>query len=246
VSGPLWEVLRHADRLACQTDGAFDVTVGPLVKLWRRARRRKALPEPERLRRARRSVGYRHMVLDTKRRTVQLMRPDMRLDLGGIAKGYAADAALAVLARRGISRALVDASGDVAIGDPPPQRRGWRIEVARLDAKAKQPGRYLMLANCAVATSGDAFQHLAINGRRYSHILDPRTGIGLTTPSSVTIIAPDAVTADSLASAVSVLGPTAGLKLIHSRKRVEVLIVRRVAGQVKTSESPGFAKHLAK
>ena len=242
VGDDLWRVLSRAQSLAAETDGAFDVTVGPLVQLWRRARRNKKMPAAERLAQARRSVGYRHVRLDPRRHAARLMRGGMRLDLGGIAKGDAADQALAVLARRGVTRALVDASGDVAVGDPPPGKTGWRIGVAPLDKPQGPPSRTLVLARSAVATSGDAFQYVELDGVRYSHILDPRTGLGLTTRSSVTVIAPDGLTADSLASAVSVLGPREGLKLIAKKQGTECLILRRVDGKIETHQSAGFEK----
>src|SRR5690606_33737492 len=121
-------------------------------------------------------------------------------------KGYAADEALQVLKSHGITRAMIDASGDIVLGDPPPGDRGWRIGIAPLESPDAPPSRFLVLRNASVATSGDAFQHVLIDGKRYSHIIDPHTGLGLTEPASVTVIAADGITADSLASAVNVLG----------------------------------------
>ncbi len=224
VSRDLSFVLGRSLELSKRTAGAFDVTVGPLVKLWRRARRRKQLPSADRLAAARNVVGYKFVRLDSQSLTVALLKPDMRLDLGGIAKGHAADEALAELRRHGISRALIDGSGDIVVGDPPPGKPGWSIQIAPLQAAANAASRNLLLCNCAVATSGDAYQFLEIGGKRYSHILDPHTGLGLTDRSSVTVIAPDGVTADSLASAVSVLGPERGLKLIEQSKGTAALI----------------------
>ncbi len=224
VSDDLWTVLRHAQQLAERTHGAFDVTVGPYTSLWRRAKRRKELPTAGRLAAARAAVGFEFLRLDEKTRTAKLLRPGMRLDLGGIAKGYAADEALRVLCQHGIRRGLVDGSGDIAIGEPPPGQSGWRIGIAPLERDAA-PSRYLLLARQAIATSGDAWQHVEIDGVRYSHIIDPKTGLGLTTPSSVTVVARNCTTADSLASAVSVLGPSAGLTLIDKSCGCEAMIV---------------------
>ena len=156
VSEDLWRVLTTAQSLSERTKGAFDVTVGPLSKLWRRARRQRKPPSPRRLEAARAAVGYRHLRLGPDRRTVQLLRPDMRLDLGGIAKGYAVDGALTALRNLGLRRALVDGGGDIAAGDPPPGREGWKIAVSSLDPTAP-PTQFLRIANAAVATSGDAF-----------------------------------------------------------------------------------------
>ena len=214
VSDPLWAVLRRSQDLALETGGAFDVTVGPYVKLWRRARRQKQLPSPERLAAAKDAVGFAHVQLDPDRHAVRLLKPNMRLDLGGIATGYAVDEMLRVLREHGISRAMVDASGDIGAGDPPPGEVGWKIAIALPSAKAVL-NQYVLLSNRAITTSGDAFQFVEIGGKRYSHIVDPHTGLGLTDHSNVTVLAADCITADSLATAVSVLGPDEGLRLIE-------------------------------
>lgn len=261
VSPDLLRVLRHAVELSQKTDGAFDVTVGPLVRLWRIARRKKQMPEPAALREAQSRVGYRNVRLDAEQQTVELLRDGMRLDLGGIAKGFAGDEALAVLRRHGITRALVDGSGDVVLGDPPPGRRGWIVDVddrvqkppepgakptdqpvvgARVPWDPPQPTR-LRLSNAAVATSGDAFQFVEINGRRYSHIIDPKTGLGLTRSSSVTVIAKTGIEADSLASAVSVVGPEQGLKLLGCRTAAARIVHWR-GDEMQTTRSQSFAQ----
>jgi thiamine biosynthesis lipoprotein len=242
VSQDLWYLLHCAQALSRQSGGAFDVTVGPLTKLWRRAHRRRELPPSDRLEKARAAVGYRHVDLDDRQKTVRLTRPEMRLDFGGIAKGYAADQALKVLREMGMPRALVNASGDISAGDPPPEAKGWKIGVAPLEPGGP-PSRFLRLANSGIATSGDAFQYVEIAGRRYSHIVDPRTGLGLTIRSSVTVIAPDGTTADSLASAISVLGPAAGLGLLEKTRGATALIVIEEDGKFRTVASPGFAKY---
>ncbi len=224
LSDELWRVLAASQDFAAKTGGAFDVTVGPYVRLWRRSRRQRELPTAERLAEARAAVGYQKLRLDPLHRTAQLLAPNMRLDLGGIAKGYAVDEALAVLRKRGIARALIDASGDVGVGDPPPGKEGWTIAVIPLSAEG-MPSREIQLANAAVATSGDAFQFVEIDGQRYSHIVDPRTGLGLADRSGVTVIAGDCLTADSLATAVSVLGVTAGMELVEATPGVAAFIV---------------------
>ena len=237
VSPELFFILKRALALSKASDGAFDVTVGPVVQLWREARRSRTLPDPAQLAAARERVGWQSVRLDEKHRTVELLKPDMRLDLGGIAKGYAGDEALRVLKRHGITRALIAAAGDIVVGDPPPGRNGWRIGIAPLDSPEGPPSRYLRLENAAVSTSGDAFQYVEIDGVRYSHIIDPRTGLGLTTRSSVTVVAKDGITADSLASAVSVLGPERGLKLVESCEGAAVLLVALQGKQPRTIES---------
>jgi thiamine biosynthesis lipoprotein len=224
VSEDLFEVLQRSRDLSERTAGAFDVTINPVVKLWRRARRNGELPPRARLDEALERVGWEKMTLDPQARTVQLSKQGMRLDVGGIAKGHASDAALARLREFGITRALVAGAGDIVVGDPPPGAAGWTIGIAPLDP-SRAPDRYLSLRNAAVSTSGDAERYVEIDGVRYSHIVDPRTGLGLTGRSSVTVVAPDGTTSDSLATAISVLGPDRGLSLAEEAEGVEVLIV---------------------
>ena len=237
VSDDLWTVLERGQRMAERTDGAFDVTVGPLVNLWRRARRKQELPSPELIAEMRARVGFRNLKLDGKLRTAELLIPDMRLDVGSIGKAYAVDAALAVLKTRGITRALVGGSGDMAAGDPPPGLPGWRIEGAALDAPDAPPPRIVHLANRGIATSGDVFQRVEIDGKRYSHIVDPHTGLGLTDHSLVTVIAPNCFTANCYTTSASVLGPERGLKLIDGTPGIAGLLVRKPGEKIEFVES---------
>ncbi len=243
VSRELFEVLQAAISLSVKTDGAFDVTVGPVVKLWRIARRRKRLPDPDRLESALGKVGYKFVRLNECEQSVSLLKEKMQIDLGGIAKGYAADQARTAMKKLGVTRLLIDAGGDIVAGDPPPNRDYWRIEVEKLRRKKDEaaPAPIVKIKNAAIATSGDAYQNLEINGTRYSHIVNPESGLGLTTPSTVTIIAPTGIQADSLASAVSVLGTEKGLRLINSLKNVEAFIVTsEEGGAVSESSSDRF------
>ncbi|QDT28728.1 Thiamine biosynthesis lipoprotein ApbE precursor [Gimesia panareensis] len=241
VSLDLFKVLKRSQALSRETDGAFDVTISPVVRLWRRARRRKQMPDSERLQTARDLVGSQWMRLSEQNQTVELLKPGMRLDLGGIAKGYAADVALHILKAHGIDRVMIDASGDLALGDPPPGSCGWKIGISSSDAPGAKIDRYLQLKNCAVATSGDALQHVVIDGTRYSHIVNPHTGLGLTDQSRVTVITPDGMSADSLASAISVLGPEKGIALLSQKPGTACLILRHEQGELKSYESPCFS-----
>jgi thiamine biosynthesis lipoprotein len=192
--------------------------------------------------RARAATGDQGMKLDRKTRSVQLTQPEMRLDLGGIAKGYAADEALAVIRELGISRALVRASGDIVVGDPPPGEKGWKVGIAPLEPD-EPPRRFVLLANAAISTSGDSRQHLVLNGRRYSHLIDPRSGAPVEGRSSVSVIAPKGILSDALASAVSVLGPEKGLELVEKVPGTAALIVWEVGDQPpRTTQSPTFKR----
>jgi thiamine biosynthesis lipoprotein len=209
------------------------------------------LPSAERLAEAKRVVGYRNLELkpnaDGKSGKVRVLKEKMQLDLGGIAKGYAADEALAALRKAGIQHAMVAASGDMAFGEPPPGESGWRIGIAPLSAESQEPSVYLRLARCGVSTSGDAFQHVEIDGKRYSHIVDPRTGIGLTQQSSVTVVAQDGITADSLATAISVTaasekGEKGVVVLLNKYAGAEMMLVRNNGGKIVVTPSAGFEK----
>jgi FAD:protein FMN transferase len=240
VSQDLHRVLFNARRLSEETDGAFDVTIGHYTKLWRRARRQKSLPEETEIAKPTRQTGFRLLEVDPKKTRIRLKVNGMRIDLGGIAKGYAVDEALKTLALAGIDRALVDGSGDIAVGNPPPGRASWRVEIAALRDSPDADPVSIEISNCAVATSGDAFQSVKIAGKSYSHIIDPRTGWPLTTTSSVTVVAPTGMDADSLASAVSVLRGDAGVRIAEKRKQTEAFVVTQQGGKTQTLKTTGF------
>ncbi len=244
VSDDLLRVLIAAKKWSAASDGAFDITVGPAVRLWRSAQRQKALPAKHHLAEALEAMGDAKLLVDAGSRSVRLGAAGMRLDLGGIAKGYAADAALLILQQHGIRSALVDAGGDLTLGDAPPGEDGWRIDIRPFGrAEPGDPVRTLIAANCAVATSGDAFRHVEIDGTRYSHIVDPTTAIGLTRSIAVTAIAPSGTDADAMASALSVLGPEKGLKLVDQIPGASALItLQNPQGRIQTFESSGISQ----
>ena len=217
VGDDLWRVLSTAVAWRDRSGGAFDPTVGPLTTLWRQARRSGVMPRADKLAAARQAVGPDMLVLDEDRRTAMLVAPAMRLDLGGIGMGYAIDRGMEVLAERGIGSAMIDASGDIAVSGPPPGVAAWTIEVAALagGGDGRRP-MTLELVDAAVTTSGDAFQAVEIDGVRYSHVVDPRTGLGVAGPAAVTVIAADCTTADAVATAANVLGAEAGLAFVET------------------------------
>jgi thiamine biosynthesis lipoprotein ApbE len=199
VSTDLFAVVSRALEIARATDGAFDPTVAPVVALWRDARARGRLPDPVALDKARALTGWRRVELDADEQTIRLSAAGMRLDLGGIAKGYILGEALETLAARGVRAALVEAGGDLVVSGPPPDRSGWQIEIPRADTIA--------LAHAALASSGPTAQFVVIDGVRYSHVIDPRTGRALTSHFTAHVIATDPATADALATAAIVIGP---------------------------------------
>ena len=206
VSDELFEVLDYARRVSEASNGAFDITIGPLVQLWRDSRKSKKLPDPAALDEARSRVGWRLIRLDRTARTAELIVPGMRLDLGGIGKGYAGDEALRILREHGVGSAMFEAGGDIVVSAAPPGTDGWEIET--------EDGRKLTLADAAVSTSGHTEQFVEIDGVRYSHIVDPRTGLGLTDQYAATVTARRGITTDALATAATLLGPEQSRPLV--------------------------------
>ncbi len=195
ISPELATVLRAAQDIAKRTQGAFDITVGALIRHWRQT---KTFP-PAHL-----PVGYHHLHL--KGRQAWIDDPGIRLDVGGLGKGYIADEALKAL---GLPRALIAISGDIVCGAPPPGQPGWRVQAA---------GEVFTVKHAAVSTAGDAEQFTLIDGQRYSHILDARTRLPLTTNRQVTVIAPSGLVADALDTAICITGdPTLIRHYRHAR-----------------------------
>jgi len=228
ISNDLFQVLAEGQALAERTNGAFDVTVGPLTHLWRQSRRAHSLPEQSVLADALARSGFTKMHLDPTAHTVSFDVPGMQLDVGGIAKGFAADEALAVVSQLGIKSALVAASGDLAFSDPPPGEKGWKIAIDALD-------RALLLSNAAISTSGAAEQNFTVNGVRYSHILNPKTGLGLTSDITTTVIARHGIDADGMATAINVLGPDLGLAFIEKQLGAAAVIANGSTVRESTS-----------
>lgn len=240
VGDDLFDVLTRSQEMHRRSAGAFDVTIAPVGRLWRRARRDHKLPDPTTLAQARTLVGGDKLHLDPQARTVQLAVKGMKLDVGGIAKGYAAGAALEVLKKHGITRALVASAGDIVVGDSPPGSNGWRVAIAPLDPTLGRPYKILLLKNAAVSTAGDAEQFVVIDGHRYSHIIDPRTGMGVEDRASVTVVAPDGATADALETTVYLMGPERGLALIDQTPGTSAVFLRQTQDGVKAFESARF------
>ena len=236
VSPELFDILQRAQVLARDTRGAFDVTAGPSVGFWRQARKRGQMPRVEELHAAQKRVGYQQLSLNAVNRTVSLRAANLQLDLGGIAKGYAVDEAMAVLKANGIARAYVAADSDLLTSGPPPDKVGWKIELRNVDEFGNLYPRTVFLKHIALSTSGDTQQFVEINGRRYSHIVDPRTGIGLTSRIQVTVMSSDSVTADSHATAVCVLGKQAGLQFAD-RRQLQSLVLELAGDRPQVTPS---------
>lgn len=241
VAEPTREVIARAVEVSELTGGAFDVTYAPLRELWREAARRGSVPSEHELAEARAMVGYRKLAGDG--RSVLLKGRGMRVDLGGIAKGYIIDRAVHALQDAGASSGLVDIGGDLRFFGEPAGRQKWRVQVRM--PPGQKGALVLQVPACAVATSGDQARGFRVGDEWYSHIIDPRTGKPVRHAASVTVVAPDAMTADALATALSVLTPQEGMGLVDSLRDVECMILERTpGGPTRRLTSTGFAEFI--
>jgi len=239
-------VIMESEGFSRRSGGAFDITCGPIVHLWREARRAGVLPSETEIDRARMATGWQRLGLRVPHAgsvNYATLEPGMRLDAGGIGKGFAADNARRILAAKGFDRCLIALAGDIAVGEPPPGESGWRIGVwtgdeASGSASAAVPT--ITVARCGVSTSGDAEQFVEIAGVRYSHIVDPRTGRALTNPISATVVAPDATTSDALGTAVCVMGEADGARMIEDYAGASARIVVRSPAGDRVLSTRGF------
>jgi FAD:protein FMN transferase len=225
ISEELFDVLSLAERWHRDSDGGFDIAIGNLTRLWRQHRKRETLPTAEGLETALSKSGFCHLRLQHATKQLVFLERDVRIDLGGIAAGYIVDRAYESLKGDGLHRCLINIGGDIRCGDPPPGREGWKIEIASI--RSRGPAfRRIYLANAAVTTSGDLWQYTTVNGQRRSHILDPRTGLGVLGPMSVTLIAPSCVEADAGATALCIFNAEQSRKFLGQRPSYHTLYLR--------------------
>ncbi|MFH0824474.1 MAG: FAD:protein FMN transferase [Pseudomonadota bacterium] len=234
----LLAIIRRALDISRRSDGAFDPTVGPLTKMWGFSGGEPRVPEPEHIREALPKVGWHLVKVDEAAGTVELPMEGMSLDLGGIAKGYALERAVEVIARHNIPAALINAGGDItAVGEKEPGKP-WRVGVQ--DPRDRRAIRAVVeLKDRSIVTSGDYERFLIKDDRRYHHILNPKTGYPVEGIRSVTIMTSDRTIPDGLAAAVFVLGTEKGLKLAESMPGVYCLIID---AEDRVSMSPGAAE----
>ena len=231
IGSSLHSAIDKSIKLSKLTNGAFDITVGPVVKLWREARKENELPAKQDLISALNAVGYENLILNNN--TVLKRKSGMQLDFGGIGKGMALSAAKKVINQAGVTRVLLDAGGDILLGDAPPEKNGWNVIIGLFEQEEKYQ-RALTLHNTAIASSGDLYQFIELEGNRYSHIVDPETGLGITGQKRSTVIGPDAATADALASALCVMSTKDAKKLLKKMPDYQVLVFSATAsGKIK-------------
>ena len=205
VSPEMWRLIVVSQKIARRSEGAFDLSIGPLSKLWRRAFRQTQFPAMTEIEAAKQKVNYRFIHLYPLSRKIRLEQTGMRLDAGGIAKGFAVDECFKILRKARISSALVAAGGDIRVGAAPPDKAAWVIASKGLNGKGETVDVELSLEREAVSTSGDTYRFLDWEGQRYSHIIDPRTGLGIQHRQFSRLAGPKSTLADALATAINVM-----------------------------------------
>jgi thiamine biosynthesis lipoprotein len=249
ISEPLFEVLSRSIEFSKKTDGAFDITVGPLVDLFRTAGEKGVPPTEDEIAQAKARTGFEKLTLGEENKTVKFAVEGMRLDLGGIAKGYSVDKAVEAMKKCGALGGLVAAAGDIRVfGIPPKSKNAWLVGLQDPDKISDsidnaQTLLTLRLKDMAVSTSGDYRRFTKIEGKKYSHIFDTKTGKSSQGLSSVTIIAPNATDADALATAVSVMGVEKGLELIKTIPQTDAILIPSEKSQ-KIIKTEGIKKYL--
>ncbi|OJV20117.1 MAG: thiamine biosynthesis protein ApbE [Dyadobacter sp. 50-39] len=228
VSKDLFDILAISQDISTKTGGVFDATLGPVVQMWRHATRKGIFPPEEEIRDALARTGYSKLKMDAKTHSVMLTQKGMRLDIGGLGKGYAAEEAIKELKKLGITSAMMDAGGKIVLTNPPPGFKGWNINVSNGSDSLKA----MQLSNVALATSGPTYRYMEYKGVRYSHIVDPKTGIGLLFHVRTTVVSPDGTVADALATAFSVAGIEKSKKYLKRFKGSKVWLVEKQGDRI--------------
>ena len=245
VSDELFDVIRLSKNAWQSSGRSFDVTIGSLTQLWRKAKKENRFPSEEEIKKAKQTTGFKNVSYDIFLKTISFRTPGLRLDFGGIVPGYVAQKVLDHLKTRDINIALVDASGDIIMSDPPPGKEGWLIGINLPESENEVWDKKLELKNFAVSTSGDVYRYTVHNGKKYSHIIDPKTGYGVTSQRNVTVIVKDGAEADWLATACSILPIKKALRLAKQR-HAALFIATLEGGKIITHKSKNFDRFFEK
>lgn len=241
VENEIIKLIDRCQKISAITQGAFDISYGSIDKtLWNFDQQMTSLPNPVTAKKMVRLINYKNVVVNEKKSTVFLKEKGMRIGFGGIGKGYAAEKAKNILIEMGIEQGIVNAAGDLTTWGNQVNGEPWTIGIADPDA-TNHPFSSLNITDMAVATSGNYEKYVLINGRKYSHTIDPKTGMPVSGIKSVTIIAPDAELADALTTPVMVMGVTAGLFLINQLPTISCIIIDdhnklHTSGNIKISQ----------
>ena len=242
MSTAMLDLVQKSQYAYIQSKGAYDISIGPLSSLWRNARKAKLFPEASTVLATKKLVGLNQVKINKRLGTIFLPNANMQLDFGGIAKGYIAQWVINFLKANGIQQALVDAGGDIVMSGPPLNQQGWLIGVNLPETTDQLLNKKLQLSNCSVATSGDVFQFIEYKGVKYSHIINPLTGYGVTNLRNVTIVAKTGATADWLATACSIL-PIKEAKQLAISHQAALLITTLKNGKLVFEATPSFKNY---
>ena len=242
MSTAMLDLVQKSQYAYIQSKGAYDISIGPLSSLWRNARKAKLFPEASTVLATKKLVGLNQVKINKRLGTIFLPNANMQLDFGGIAKGYIAQWVINFLKANGIQQALVDAGGDIVMSGAPLNQQGWLIGVNLPETTDQLLNKKLQLSNCSVATSGDVFQFIEYKGVKYSHIINPLTGYGVTNLRNVTIIAKTGATADWLATACSIL-PIKEAKQLAISHQAALLITTLKNGKLVFEATPNFKNY---
>lgn len=225
VDQEVFQLIQRSLKISALTQGAFDITYGSIDKsLWNFDVNMKSLPDAETARKAVRLINYKNVIMDPEHLTVMLKEKGMRIGFGGIGKGYAADRAKAILQQNGVNSGIVNAAGDLTTWGTQPNGKPWTIGIADPD-KQLTPFSTLNISDTAIATSGNYEKYALINGKKYSHTIDPKTGLPVSGIKSVSIICPSAEFADAMATPVTVMGIRVGLDLVNQLQQLACVII---------------------
>lgn len=242
LSVPLFDILLASKNAFEKSRGTFDITLGPVTRLWRRARKENKFPLPAIVKEKLVLTGFNKLLLDTILHTAYLTQQSMQLDLGGIAQGYIAQQVINLLKTNNIANALVDVSGDIAAIGAPPEKSGWTVGINVPNDKEEILKKPISVFNKSVTTSGDLYQFIYHNGKKYSHIVHPKTGYGITSQRNVTVIANDGTTADWLTKACSLL-PVKQAKKLATSINAALLIVEIKKGKPVLYTTKNFSTY---
>lgn len=243
MASPLmWELLLESKRAYTKSHGAYNIAMGPLTHLWRTARRLKQFPTTTQIKKNLLLCDFNKIQMNAQDHSIYLSAKGMQLDFGGIGKGFIAQMVVNFLKKQGIPESLVDAGGDIVLGDAPRDKNGWTVGVNKPGQAEDLLPEKLKLHNLSVATSGDVYQFIEHNGKKYSHIIDPATGYGVTSLRNVTVIANEGALADWLATACSIL-PIPQAKKLANTMHAEILITELINNRIQPYSTNGFAQY---
>ncbi|AZB26190.1 FAD:protein FMN transferase [Chryseobacterium bernardetii] len=225
VDREVFDLIERSLRISRITDGYFDISYGGIDKsFWNFDREMKKLPDPQHIKNHLKLVNYKNILLNPEEQTVFLKEKGMRIGFGGIGKGYAAEMAKRLLQKRGVQSGIVNASGDLTTWGMQSNGKPWTVGIADPD-HAKQPFSYMNITDMAVATSGNYEKFVIIDGRKYSHTINPKTGMPVSGIKSVTIFCPNAEIADAMATPVGIMGIKAALDMVNQIHQLECIII---------------------